>query len=336
MNRSLDAIRGTPGVISAGATTVIPLGGEYDNSVILAEGYSMKPGESVISPHRVIVTPGYLETMGVSLLHGRYFQDSDDRNSPRVLIVDENLAKKFWPNRDPVGQRMYEPNDDASLVSNERTVWYRVVGVVRSVRLENLSGQGNPAGAWYIPYSQDPSNNYTIAIHVAGDSMAMTRTIRNQMAAIDPDLALFDVRTMAQREELSLASRRTSMLLALAFGVLALFLAAVGIYGVLAYLVAQRRREIGIRVALGSTHAGIVKLVLREGGALVGVGLVLGILASVSLRTFLISQIYGVGPLDPLVMASVGIVFGVVALCACIIPARRAMRVDPVVVLNEQ
>lgn len=336
MNRSLDAIRSTPGVVSAGATTVIPLGGEYDNSVILAEGYSMKPGESVISPHRVIVTPGYLETMGVSLLRGRYFQDSDDHNSPRVVLVDESLAKKFWPNRDPVGQRMYEPNDDASLVSNERTVWYRVVGVVRSVRLENLSGQGNQAGAWYIPYSQDPSNNYTIAIHVAGDGMAMTRTIRNQMAAIDPDLALFDVRTMAQREELSLASRRTSMLLALAFGVLALFLAAVGIYGVLAYLVTQRRREIGIRVALGSTHAGIVKLVLREGGALVVVGLILGILASASLRTFVTSQIYGVGPLDPLVMGSVGVVFGVVALCACIVPARRAMRVDPVVVLNEQ
>jgi putative ABC transport system permease protein len=144
------------------------------------------------------------------------------------------------------------------------------------------------------------------------------------------------VSTMAQREELSLASRRTSLLLALGFGVLALFLSAVGIYGVLAYLVAQRRKEIGIRVALGSTHSGIVKLIVREGFLLVGIGLLLGIGGAVSLRNVVSSQIYGVGPLDPMVIGAVIGVFGVVALCACILPARSAMRVDPVIVLMEQ
>ena len=113
MNRSLEAIRRTPGVMSAGATTTIPLGGDYEDSVILAEGYAMKPGESVISPRRLSVTPGYLETMGVSLLRGRYFQESDDRSSPLVVIVDERLARRFWPNSDPVGQRMYEPDPTA-------------------------------------------------------------------------------------------------------------------------------------------------------------------------------------------------------------------------------
>ena len=141
---------------------------------------------------------------------------------------------------------------------------------------------------------------------------------------------------MAQREELSLSSRRTSMLLALAFGLLALFLAAIGIYGVLAYLVAQRRREIGIRVALGSTHSGIVKLVVREGFILVGVGLALGIIAAISFRSVIRSEIYGVGPLDPLVVGAVTVVFGIVALCACIVPARRAAQVDPMIVLNQQ
>jgi len=335
VNRSLEAIRRTPGVISAGATSTIPLGGDYNNSVILAEGYDMKPGESVISPSRLQVTPGYLETMGVSLLQGRYFQESDNQNSPPVVIVDEHLAERFWPHRDPIGQRMHEP-DENGMKANEHTVWYRVVGVVRSVRLEDLSGKGNPAGAYYFPYAQDTAKNYTIAIQVNGDSAGMVHTIRSQMAGIDPDLALFDVRTMEQREELSLSSRRTSMLLALGFGVLALFLAAVGIYSVLAYLVAQRRREIGIRVALGSTHSGIMKLILSEGYVLVGIGLALGIMASISLRTMITSEIYGVGPLDPVVMGGVTMVFGVVALFACIVPSRRAMRVDPVIVLNEQ
>jgi putative ABC transport system permease protein len=336
MNRALGSIRGTPGVISAGATTAIPLGGDFNNSVILAEGHTMQTGESVISPTRLEVTPGYLETMGIPLLRGRYFQDSDDRNSPLVVIVDERLAERFWPHRDPVGQRMYEPDEKSVTKPDEHTVWYRVVGVVRSVRLEDLSGTGNPVGSYYYPYAQRPSNRYTIAIATAGNGTAMIGTVRAKMAALDPDLALFDVRTMAQREELSLASRRTSMLLAMAFGALALFLAAIGIYGVLAYLVAQRRREIGIRVALGSTHSGIVKLVVREGFILVGVGLAMGMVAAVSLRTAIRSEIYGVGPLDPVVVGGVTLVFGVVALCACIVPARRAARVDPMIVLNQQ
>ena len=336
MNRALASIRGTPGVISAGATTAIPLGGNFNNSVILAEGHTMRAGESVISPTRLEVTPGYLETMGIPLLRGRYFQESDDRNSPLVVIVDERLAERFWPHRDPVGQRMYEPDEKSVTKPDEHTVWYRVVGVVRSVRLEDLSGTGNPVGSYYYPYAQRPSNRYTIAIAAAGDGIALIGTVRAKMAALDPDLALFDVRTMAQREELSLASRRTSMLLAMTFGALALFLAAIGIYGVLAYLVAQRRREIGIRVALGSTHSGIVRLVIREGFVMVGVGLAMGMIAAVSLRSAIRSEIYGVGPLDPLVVGGVTLVFAVVALCACIVPARRAARVDPMIVLNQQ
>jgi predicted permease len=335
MDRILETARRTPGVISAGATTTIPLGGNYYNGVILAEGHTMAPGESMISPNRLQVTPGYLETMGIGLVRGRYFQESDDRNSPLVVIVDERLAQRFWPNRDPVGQRMYEPDENGTGF-NEHTVWYRVVGVARSVRLEDLSGAGNPVGSYYVPYAQHTSNNYSVAVRTKTDCAAMIQTLRQQMATIEPDLALFDIRTMAQREELSLASRKTSLMLALAFGVLALFLAAVGIYGVLAYLVAQRRKEIGIRVALGSTHSGIVKLVVREGFILVGIGLVLGFASAVFLRNIVSTQIYGVSPLDPLVIGTVAGIFGAVALCACILPARSAMQVDPVRVLSEQ
>ena len=335
VSRSLQGVRQIPGVTSAGVSTIVPLGGKYDNSVIMAEGYAMKPGESVISPIRLSVTPGYLETMGISLVRGRYFQDSDNAHSPLVVIVDEKLAKRFWGDRDPVGQKMYEP-DDTGLGINDRTVRYTVVGVVRSVRLEDLSGRGNQEGAYYFPYSQRTSNDYTIAVRTAGNGAAVEPAIRAQIAAIDPQMPLFDVRTMAQREELSLSSRRTSMLLGLAFGMLALLLAALGIYGVLAYLVAQRRKEIGIRVALGSTHSGIVKLVLREGFVLVGIGLALGIVGSISLRTIVQKEIYGVAPLDPLVLGSVALLFAAIALLACLVPARRATQVDPAIVLSEQ
>jgi putative ABC transport system permease protein len=335
MRRSLEAVRGIPSIVSVGASTGVPLGGDYNNSVIMAVGYVMKQGESVISPIRLSVTPGYLETMGIALVRGRYFQDSDDAHSPLVVIVDERLARRFWPGRDPVGQKMYEP-DDSGLAISDRTVRYTVVGVVRSVRLEDLSGRGNLEGAYYYPYSQRPSNNYSIAVHTAGNSAAVVSAIRAQITAIDPEMPLFDVRTMAQREQLSLSSRRTSMLLGLAFGLLALLLAALGIYGVLAYLVTQRRKEIGIRIALGSTHSGIVKLVLREGLVLVAAGLTLGIAASISLRSIVQNEIYGVAPLDPLVLGGVAILFAVVALGACILPARRAMQVDPASVLSEQ
>ena len=233
MNRMLESIRQTPGVVSAGATTVIPLGGNYNNGVILGEGHPMTPGESVISPNQLEVTPGYLETMEISLVRGRYFQESDNPNSPLVVVVDERLAKRFWPNRDPIGQRMYEPGA-TGITSNEHTVWYRVVGVVRSARLEDLSGSGNPVGTYYFPFAQRTSNRYTVALRTERERAGTVQTVRRRLAAIDPEVALFDVSTMAQREELSLASRRTSLLLALGFGVLALFLSAVGIYGVLA------------------------------------------------------------------------------------------------------
>ena len=208
--------------------------------------------------------------------------------------------------------------------------------MVRPVMLDDLEGNGSPVGAYYFPFSQSPSRGYTLALKTAGDTGALTRAVRAEIAGVDPELALFDLHTMEQRAELSLAARKTSMMLALGFGGVALFLSAVGIYGVLAYLVSQRRREIGIRIAMGSTAAGIVRMVLGEGLALVGTGLALGLAGAVLLRRAVETQIYGVSPMDPLVLAAVTVVLAAVALVACGMPARRAMRVDPVVVLTEQ
>ena len=336
MNRALPAIRTILGVPYAGATAAIPLGSNHNDSVILAEGYQMKPGESLISPLNISVTPGYFEAMGISMVRGRSFTDRDNETAPRVIIVDERLARHFWPNRDPVGQRMYFPGagDKNFMRVDEHTVWYTVVGVAHTLRYENLDDSGARVGAYYVCNSQDPASTFTFALKTTGDPGSVVRALRTEISRLDPDLALFDVHSMSERIDLSLSSRRTSMLLANAFGGVALFLASLGIYGVLAYLVAQRTREIGIRVALGSTRAGILRLVLREGFKLVAMGFALGIAGAALLQKAVASQIYGVRPFDPLVLAGVMALLGGIALVACAVPARRAMRVDPVVVLR--
>jgi predicted permease len=337
MNRSLDALRRIPGVTAAGATSNIPFGDGQSATVIFVEGYVMKPGESLIAPRQIAVQPGYLEAMSISLVRGRYFDARDNELSPGVVIVDERLAQRFWPEQDPVGRRMYYPQHEKEMLkTDENTRWLTVVGVVRPVMLDDLAGSGSPVGAYYVPYAQNPWRDFTFAVKTAGDPSGLARAVRAGIARIDPELALFDVRTMAERADLSMSSRRTALLLAVGFGVVALFLSAIGIYGVLAYHVTQRRREIGIRVALGSTGAGVVRLVLREGLWLAVAGLATGVAGAVALRKVVENEIYGVGALDPLVVGSVVLLLAAVVLAASVFPARRAIRVHPMRVLNQQ
>jgi predicted permease len=337
MNRALPALRAIPGVALAGATDVIPLGGDHNDSVILAEGYQMRPGESIVSPLSMDVTPGYFEAMGISMVRGRRFDERDNETAPRVVIVDERLAKHFWPNSDPIGRRMFQPSDSKDLQKvDEHTVWLTVVGVARTLRYEHLDDSGGTVGACYFPIAQEPDSTLTFALKTTGDSDSAVRALRAEILRLDPDLAVFDVHTMSERIDLSLSRRRTSMLLANVFGGVALFLAMLGIYGVLAYLVAERTREIGIRMALGSTRASILRLVLWEGCELVLIGLVLGIIGAASVEKVMATEIYGVRPLDPLVLASVMALLAIVALAACAVPARRAMRVDPIVALRSE
>ena len=337
VKRAMPEVRAIPGVSQAGATSIIPLGGDHDDEVILAEGYQMKPGESLVSPLSLDVTPGYFETMGIPIVRGRSFEERDNEAAPHVVIVDERLASHFWSNSDPIGRRMYLPGDPKDLMKiDEHTVFMTVVGVAKTLRYEHLEGTGATLGAFYQPISQSPDNGLTFALKTQGNEESLIRGLRTEISRLDPDLAVFDVHSMAERIDLSLASRRTSMLLANAFGGVALFLATLGIYGVLAYLVAQRTREIGIRVALGSSRVNVLRLVLREGFSLVLIGLVLGIVGAVAMQKAIASEIYGVRPLDPLVLASVMALLAAVALAACAVPARRAMRVDPIVALRSE
>ena len=335
-DEALRRVRALPGVSAAGATDTIPFGGYNSDSVIIAEGYQMKPGESIISPSQVTVSPGYFEATSVRLAKGRFFQDSDAGGQRPVVIVDEKLARRFWPDQDPIGRRMFLPTDiDHLLAVTDKTVFLDVVGVIKDVKLRDIAEGEKGVGAYYFPMSQNTSSFLTFAVKTSGAPETVTGGLRSTMAALDPELPLFDVRTLAQRTETALVARRSSAMLSLTFGLVALLLSAVGVYGVLAYLVNQRTREIGIRMALGSSPLGIFDLVLREGLLLVGLGFALGGIGTALLKRSLESQLFDVRVTDPLVLTTAAAVLGTVALVACALPARRAAAIDPAIALSE-
>ncbi|MBZ5553291.1 MAG: ABC transporter permease [Acidobacteriia bacterium] len=335
--QALEKIRALPGVSAAGATDSIPFGDNSNDSVILAEGYSMRPGESLVSPSQIEVTPGYFEAMRIPLLDGRYFDERDNEKSPRVVIVDDRLAHKFWPNSSPIGKRMWQPSRAEDLVQPGKDVkWYTVVGVVKSSKQRALVDPDERVGAYFFPDSQAPQSVITLAILTAGNPNSLISAVRNAIFGLDAEIPIYDVHTMDERLEESLVTRKSPMLLSMGFGLVALVLAAVGIYGMLAYTVTLRTKEIGIRMALGGTTERIFKLILQEGILILIVGFVLGIAGTVALGRYVQSVLYGVRPLNPVVLASVTGVLSLVGVVACLVPARRAARIDPVAALREE
>jgi len=335
-DRALERVRVLPGVVQAGITNSIPFGSDFNDSVILAEGYTMQPGESLISGDNMSVTPGYFEAMRVPLREGRVFDGRDTPDSPRVIIIDERLARKFFPGTSAVGRRMWRPTSPEAFKNPEKGTYYSIVGVVGSVKLRALVDVEERIGSYYFPFSQNTDSGVTFAVRTAVDPEAVTAGIRRAVGEVDPELPVFDALTMRQRIDGSLTSRRSPMLLSLGFAAVALLLAAVGIYGVLAYLVSRRTREIGIRVALGSDAARTFRLVFAEGTTIVAIGLAVGVLGSWGLSRYLASLLYAVRPLDPVIMTLVALIMTAVALLATTLPAWRAARVDPVVALRQE
>ena len=333
-NRALERIRALPGVEAAGGTTYLPFSWDGSSSVIIPEGTT---NESVVSPSQLYVTPGYLEALRVPLKRGRLFKESDTENAPGVVILDERLAQRFWPNADPIGRRMYLPSTPDDVAKpGPKVTWLTVVGIVATVKLAGLDeGENTRVGAYYLPIDQDPTRGIGLAIRwKSGEAAAIKSTVERALAEIDPNVQLYDSFVMTERIDRSLDPRRAPMLLSVAFGIVALLLASLGIYGVLAYQVSQRTREIGIRIALGSGAGDILRLVLREAIVLVLVGLACGLAGTFALRGAIASQLYGVGALDPRVILAATAVLAAAGLFACVGPARRATRVDPVVALQ--
>ena len=338
VTRALDRVRALPGVEAAGVTSYLPFSYDSSSSVIIPEGYAAKPGESIVSPNQLFVSPGYLEALKVSLKRGRFFNDSDTESAPRVVIVDEQLAARFWPNQDPVGRRMYVPDKPDDVGSPGSTVtWLRVVGVVGTVKLKGLEeGENARVGAYYQVYAQVPLRAVGWAIRSRGDLASTRAAVERALADIDPELPFGDVFAMSERVDKSLNPRRAPMLLSLGFGAVALLLASIGLYGVLAYHVSQRTREIGIRMALGSDASRILRLILGEAGILVVLGLSGGVAGAIALRGVIAAQLYGIGALDPVVMIGATAILGITSFLACLSPALRAVRVSPLVALSRQ
>lgn len=330
-DRLLEEIRALPGVQSASVTSQLPFSGNNSSSVVLPEGYEVPPGESLLSPFQTVAGPGYFETLGIELLEGRAFEESDGPEATRVMVIDEWLADRYWPDGGAVGSRMVYgvvPGSDSIPQENVFTV----VGVVETIKQNDLtSPESEHVGAYYFTYRQQPRSFLTVTAKAAiGDGADLTPQVRATVAGIDPDLPFFGAETMRSRIDDSLTRRRLPLTLLGVFAALALFLVVIGLYGALAYTVTQRTREIGIRMAMGSAPRQVFRTVVGQGLRVTAVGLVLGGTAAYFLTRLLQSLLYQVAATDPRVMLGVAVLLSTVAAAACTFPARRATRVNPV------
>lgn len=329
MDRLLREVRSLPGVEAAGLSFTVPFSGTFSASVLTPEGHTPRPGESVLAPVNRWVSEGYFEAAGIPLVRGRVFDPRDTADSQPVAVVDRWLAERYWPGENPVGKRVCRCIPSQT----EDPEWRTVIGVVGEIRYAELESN-EIQGAYYFPLSQEVNPNLSLTVQSGGDPTLLAGPLRRTLQRVDPELALFQVRTMEDLIGESLASTRLALLIAAVSAVLALFLAAVGIYGVLAYAVSERRRELGIRMALGSSQGEIFRLVVRRGLLVLGLGLVAGLAGALLVGRSMAGLLYGVGTSDPRVLLGVAVLLSAVTLLASALPARRATRVDPVEALT--
>jgi putative ABC transport system permease protein len=329
----MDNLSHTPGVIAVGAGYPVPFTGGNQSASFQIEGRPAGPGDP--GPHGNIryVTGGYFTALGIPLLQGRFFDQNDRLGSEAVAIIDTNLAHEYWPNQNPIGQKIR---------NGRRDPWATIVGIVGHIRFNQLAGEESGSnisesagkGVYYYPLLQkEAPYGYFVAKSSAGPA-AQADMIRRAVRAVDPNQPVSDVRTMDERIATSLAPQRFAATLLAVFAALAVLLAALGLYGLMSHSVSQRTSEIGIRMALGADRAGVVALFVKDGLRLALAGVALGLAGALVLARFLASLVYGVKPTDPLTFIAVSFILGAVALLACYIPARRAAKVDPMVALR--
>ncbi len=326
-DRAVDRLQALPGAQSAAAVTYLPLTGLGSATTFWVNDRAKPaPGQEPAADVRA-VTPDYFRTLGIPLLRGRTFSGRDRADSPQVAIVNEALARMFWPGRNPIGQRItYSWGDDIPL---------EIVGVVGDARLVTLSDD-EIRPAIYRPQTQQPSMFMSLVVRTAGDPLTLAPAARAAIHAIDPNQPLSDVASMETVQSDSLAQPRLLALLLGLFGFSALLLAAVGIYGVMAYAVARRTQEIGVRMALGADRSRVVRLVVGRAMWLAGLGLAIGLAGALATTRVLDSLLYGITATDPATFVGVPLILAAVALVASLLPARRATRIDPMVALRTE
>jgi predicted permease len=317
-----------PGVESAGAVSALPLSQMMAWGPVTVEGRTPLPGEAFINADQRIVAGRYFETMRIPLVRGRVFNEHDLRDSMRVVVVDEHMARQLWPGEDAVGKRVRVGG------ATSTSPWLTVVGVVGRVKQDALDS--DPRIAMYFPHSQFTTRALNVVVRAGGDPAQLTSAVRNEISTLDPDLPIYNVKTMEERVSASLATRRFAMLLLTVFAVVAMGLAALGVYGVLAYLVNQSTRELGIRLALGATPRDVLLLIVRHGIGVTMAGVAIGITGAFVAARFMESLLFEVGAADPLTFLMVPTVLAAAALAASLAPALRASRVEPLVALRTE
>jgi putative ABC transport system permease protein len=321
----------SPGVRGVAATNALPFSGLGGSRTFHVEGREEKRPEDQPEEQLRIVTDGYFSAMGIPIVAGREFNERDSLTQPRVAVVNDALARKHWPHESPIGKRV-------SFSTNEPH-WYEIVGVAGNIKHRALEAADRPE--LYVPYRQPLFAGWTVRpmyvmVRTSADPVSTAAIVRHEVARLDRDQPISDVRTMDERIGRSLSSRRFSMVLLALFAGLALTLAAVGIYGIVAYSVTERTHEIGVRVALGAQRRDVMAMVVGQGMAMTVAGTAIGVAASAALARLMSSLLFGVSAVDPVTFVAIPLLLIAVALAACYVPARRATRVDPLQTLRSE
>jgi len=325
----LRRIRILPGVQSVAVAGNLPLTYNGDSATIAVEGVPDPPLDQWRDVIYRAIGPSYFSTMGIPMIRGRDFTDQDRADSKKVVVISEKTAQHYWPGQDPIGKRL-KPGATTSDIP-----WREVIGVVKDVRQNDFIAQ--PKMQMYLPYRQmkDLAAN-ALVVRTSVEPMSLATAVRNAIWAVDKDQPVADIDTMDHIVSEAITRQRFSMLLLGIFAALALLLAAVGIYGVMSYSVAQRTHEIGVRMALGARRADVLQMTVKQGLKLVSVGMILGLVAAISLTRVLASLLYGISATDPITFICISLVLLAVAILASYVPALRATKVDPIIALRAQ
>jgi len=313
-----------PGVVSVGGTTRVPLGSTSVSTSIQIEGRPVPVAEQPEVQFRRSMH-NYFAAMGIPIRRGRAFDANDGPGAPSVAVINETMASKLWPNEDPIGRNIRTgPNPSGA--------WTTVIGVIGDIRHGGLEEAPQPE--MYINYLQGPPVSPFIVLRTTGDPALMAETVRSEARQIDKGLPLYDIRTMSTLRSDSVSTRRFILLIVGAFGVLALGLAAIGVYGVMSLIVSERTREVGVRLALGAEPSQLLKMIVGQAATLAGIGVAIGLAVALPMAPLLDSQLYGVQSFDPMTFVVVPVVLVLIAALAALVPARKAMRIDPLAALR--
>jgi putative ABC transport system permease protein len=314
-----------PGVESASWTTRLPMEGTTPPIGITVEGQDMESA-GVNTVHFSVSSPDYFKTLGIPLLKGRSFTEQEDEKAPGVVIVSQSMAEKFFPNQDPLGKRIRLGGRQS------QAPWLSIIGIVRDIKTQGLDIESRPQV--YRSIKQASTLSFALAIRTSADPNTLAEAVRREVRSVDPDMPVFGIKTMEEVVSAAMVQRRFAMVLFVVFAFIALALSSVGIYGVMAYMVTQRTHEIGVRMALGASPKDILKMIISHGLTLTVCGAAIGLTGAAILTRFLASLLFAISATDIATFAAMTVLLEFVALASCYIPARRAMKVDPMVALR--